>query len=323
MPARSSPSSRDTRARPRRTARSRPSRVPISSTCSPPRSPARSAITAYLRRCASASDWPGRVEDRARVGHRLVEEQAVEVVAEVVVRLDVAAAAGPRVPPRRGGRGSARSRNGSRHQPSGSASASRFQRGDARAAPAGRGSTTGRPCTPRRRRRRRPSSIRTTAAVSWMWISPTSLATGSPNTRRCRSGSHDGQPSDTDPSRGAEHDPSSRRAPSSRRRADARAPAAPARLTGGLIGARPPAADGRAHGGRTARRAATAAARASGSVRSSAAVSSGWRTSIRSSVRSVSGTRRRTRLVLSSGAPSWRSAIAIRRPSCVVADVNA
>ena len=36
-----------------------PQPVPISRTCSPPRRPARSAITAYLFRCASASDWSG------------------------------------------------------------------------------------------------------------------------------------------------------------------------------------------------------------------------------------------------------------------------
>ena len=47
----------------------------------------------------------GAGEDRARVRHRLVEEQAIEVVSEVVVRLDVAAAATDRVPPRPVGQG--------------------------------------------------------------------------------------------------------------------------------------------------------------------------------------------------------------------------
>ena len=92
----------------------------------PARSPARSAITAYLRRCASASDWSGRVEDGARVGHRLVEEQAVEVVAEVVVGLDVAAAAGLRVAPRSGARGSGAPGAAAATSRHGSASASRL-----------------------------------------------------------------------------------------------------------------------------------------------------------------------------------------------------
>ena len=54
----------------------------------------RAAMTAYLLRWASASAWSGVGKDRARVRHGLVEEQAVEVVAEVVVRRDVAAAPG-------------------------------------------------------------------------------------------------------------------------------------------------------------------------------------------------------------------------------------
>ncbi len=37
-----------------------PQPVPISSTCSPPVIPARSAMTAYFRRCASARVRPGR-----------------------------------------------------------------------------------------------------------------------------------------------------------------------------------------------------------------------------------------------------------------------
>ena len=50
----------------------------------------------------------GRREDRARVGHRLVEEQPVEVVAEVVVGGDVAARSGLACCAAAGGRSSGR-----------------------------------------------------------------------------------------------------------------------------------------------------------------------------------------------------------------------
>ena len=60
----------------------------------PGSTPARSATRAYLSRCASSSDWVGIGVDGGRVGQRLVEEQPVQVVRQVVVRRDVL----PRLP---------------------------------------------------------------------------------------------------------------------------------------------------------------------------------------------------------------------------------
>ena len=66
-----------------------PQPVPISSRwCSGP-SASRSQSSRYLCCCASASDCSGRLEDRARVGHRRVEPELEERVREVVVRLHV------------------------------------------------------------------------------------------------------------------------------------------------------------------------------------------------------------------------------------------
>ena len=66
-----------------------PQPQPISSTWSSGPSSSLSQTRRSLRRCASASGSSGALEDRARVGHRLVEHQPEEVVAEVVVVLDV------------------------------------------------------------------------------------------------------------------------------------------------------------------------------------------------------------------------------------------
>ena len=70
-----------------------------------------------LRPLGVAERLVGRCEDRARVGHRLVEEQAVEVVAEVVVALDVAARLADRVAPAAMREGPRRCWSGRRHQP--------------------------------------------------------------------------------------------------------------------------------------------------------------------------------------------------------------
>ncbi len=71
----------------------------------------------------------GRGEDRARVGQRLVQEEAIEVVSQVVVGRDIATRVRPGVPPR-----SMRddARNGRRHSKKPSRDAERFtiQRAD-------------------------------------------------------------------------------------------------------------------------------------------------------------------------------------------------
>ena len=225
-------------------------------------------MTAYLLRCASASDWSGRGEDRARVGHRLVEEQAVEVVAEVVVRLDVAAAATRSCSAAPGGPGSA--------APAAAVATNRRRapgpRGSGRrraAAPAGPGSTTGRPCRPRRRRCPRPGASARSPPRSWMCISPTCSDDGSPNTRRRPSGV-------TTTSRPTRIRFAAASMIRSAARSTSRSPPTSALLrpSARVIG-RPPAADGRAMVEERNARAARDAARASGSARSSAAAGAG------------------------------------------------
>ena len=120
----------------------------------PARRPAPSAMSRYLFRWASASDWSGDSNTARRVRHRLVEEQAVEVVAQVVVRRDVLAGPRPRVAPgavREPARDLERQpppARGKRRAPSGSGPR-------ARSAPPGPATTTARPRRPRRHRSRR------------------------------------------------------------------------------------------------------------------------------------------------------------------------
>ena len=201
-----------------------------------------------------------------------------------------------------------RARSGSRHHPVGIARASRLRA--ATRSSAGRSGldqcpsmyASPAPTSP-------PSSIRTAAVVSWTWISPDSDDDGSPKTWREPSG----RTTTSRPTRIRAAAPSiTFRAAASRSRPGLSSrPVAAVRVLIG--GPRRPAR--RPRGGRTARRAATGGARASGSARSSAGSAADGGRSIRSSDRSLRGTRRRTRLVLSIGAPSWRSAIESRRPS--------
>ena len=90
-----------------------------------------------------------RGEDRRRVHHPLVEEEREEVVAEVVVGGDLAAAAVDRVA--RAARAPARGRSAGAASAAGGRAPRRCARPGARAR-RGRGSTTGRPCAPRRGR---------------------------------------------------------------------------------------------------------------------------------------------------------------------------
>ena len=82
---------------------------------------------AVLVALGSASDWSGRLEDGAGVGQRLVEEQPVEVVAQVVVGRDVARGCRRECCAACGGRRSGRAGPGRRNQPPDSASAARLR----------------------------------------------------------------------------------------------------------------------------------------------------------------------------------------------------
>ena len=149
-----------------------PARADLQDVLARPR-PASSAMRRYLSRWASSSDWSARLEDRARVGHRLVEEEPVEVVAEVVVGGDVAAA--PLRVFRRARWATVRgSWSGTRHQPCVSASAERFSAASS-AARRGPGDDH-RPSTYASPAPVSPwSRMRTAAASSWMWISAAPL----------------------------------------------------------------------------------------------------------------------------------------------------
>ena len=101
-----------------------------------------------------------RREDGTRVGHRLVQEEPVEVVAQIVVRGDVALALAPRVAPQPMGDGPPElERARATSQPT-----APVPRGSAQppaGARPGPGSTTGHPCRPRRHRsHHRPASAR-------------------------------------------------------------------------------------------------------------------------------------------------------------------
>ena len=259
-------------------------------------------------RCASASGLVVALEDRARVGHRLVEEQPVEVVAQVVVGLDVAAAAGPGVPPQ-----PVRDvRRAPQRQPPPVRPASRAPRGCSAADPQqrrrGRGSTTARPCTPRRPRRRRRAACARRLSVSWTWISPDIADDGSPKTRREPSG----RTTTSRPTRIRSAAPSmtrpARRAATSRARAERRGRVVErSRRAIGVVSAgrrtAAPVAEERGAAQPQAKRVPVDQRRWS-----AGSAADGGRASAAAD-RSLRGTRRRTRLVLSSGAPSWRSAI--------------
>ena len=137
-----------------RTGRSRPSRSRSRARGRRARAAGARRCAGTCARCASSSGSSGALEDRARVGHRLVEHQREEVVAEVVVVGDVAARAQQPV-----ARGSAA---GARRAP-GAARAWRCGRGarrsaaGARTARPGRPRPTRRPCTTRRGRASRAS----------------------------------------------------------------------------------------------------------------------------------------------------------------------
>ena len=212
-----------------------------------------------------------------------------------------------------------RSRSGSRHQPSGIASASRFSA--ATRSSAGRSGLDHRPSmyaspAPTSPPEQHPHDGR---AVSWMRISPASLATGSPKSCARPVRQHDGQPADADPSRGAEHDPPRGVLDQAPERqlgpADVGLRAhwmlSRARSAASLTGAEPPR-----RGGGTGRRAATAGARASGSVAIVACVSERMAHAASAAGSGRSAARAAARGSCSAAArPSWRSAIAIRRPS--------
>ena len=161
------------------------------------------------------------------------------------------------------------------------------------------------------RRRRRAASARR-PRVSWTWISPRRRRRADRRTSGAApSGSTTARLADADPSRGAEHDPprgAVEQAPGARPIAAVRPSARCS--SGGTSGA-----DGRAVAeergaaqpqpqGVPVDQRDRPVGHAAGSARASAAA-----------IGRSAGARRRTRLVLSSGAPSWRSAIARRRPS--------
>ena len=78
---------------------SEPQPQPTSSSRMPGSSSSLRQIRSSLARCASASDWSGVGEVRRRVRHRLVEDQLVELVGQVVVVRDHRPVAGARVQP--------------------------------------------------------------------------------------------------------------------------------------------------------------------------------------------------------------------------------
>ena len=144
----------------------------------------RSAMSRYLSRWASARVWSGGLEDRARVGHRLVEEQPVEVVAQVVVGGDVPAAAAAGCSAGPGGRRSAGAAAGSATSPGSARAPPGSARASSMSADQVRARTTGRPCTPRRRRSRRGAGCGRRAASSWTRISARRSDSASPNVLR-------------------------------------------------------------------------------------------------------------------------------------------
>ena len=154
------------RARRRRTARSRPSRVPISSTCSPAARPGRSAITGTCGAGRRRADGPARRRPRSS---RSASRRGTVGRSRCPGRSARRCCGGSRSSCSGAPRWARvrRSRSGTRHQPSGIASASRLR--PASLSSAARSGLDHRPSmyaspaptSP-------PSSIRTTAARSWI-----------------------------------------------------------------------------------------------------------------------------------------------------------
>ena len=191
--------------------------------------------------------------------------------------------------------------------PRGSGRRARSSAGEVRAA------TTGRPCRPRRRRSRRRGASARAPRRSWMWISAVGPATRVAEDRgasRRAARSSAGRPGSDAAAASSVRRASRRRSRIGRRRSTAPIAAEAPRLIAALVSRATVGADASPWrwNGTPRSHSRSACQWISPIVR---CVTSGWRSSIRSRFRSVSGDARRTRLVLSSGSPSCRSSIAI------------